>query len=45
MTASGSEKTVKKHHAHVMEKMQVTALAELLRMADKVGLAPESHPL
>jgi len=32
------EKTVKVHRAHVMEKMGVTSLAELVRMADTLGL-------
>jgi FixJ family two-component response regulator len=33
-----SEKTVKVHHAHVMQKMQAASFAELVRMADMVGM-------
>ncbi|MFM0557919.1 response regulator [Paraburkholderia sediminicola] len=32
------EKTIKAHRARVMSKMEVTSLAELVRVADKVGL-------
>ena len=32
------EKTVKVHRAHVMEKMGVTSLAELVRLADTLGI-------
>jgi FixJ family two-component response regulator len=32
------EKTIKAHRARVMAKMEVTSLAELVRVADKVGL-------
>jgi FixJ family two-component response regulator len=36
-----SERTVKAHRAQVMEKMQVTSLAELVRMADRLhALSP-----
>jgi RNA polymerase sigma factor (sigma-70 family) len=31
-----SERTVKAHRAHVMEKLQVTSLAELVRVADRL---------
>jgi FixJ family two-component response regulator len=33
------EKTVKVHRARVMEKMEVQSLADLVRLAEKVGLA------
>jgi FixJ family two-component response regulator len=33
-----SEKTVKVHRARVMEKMQAESLADLVRLADKVGI-------
>jgi FixJ family two-component response regulator len=33
-----SEKTIKIHRAHVMQKMQATSVAALVRMADSVGL-------
>ena len=35
-----SEPTVKFHRAHIMEKMQVESVAELVRMVGKLGLAP-----
>jgi FixJ family two-component response regulator len=35
-----SEKTVKAHRARVMEKMQVDSLAELVRVAEKIGVSP-----
>jgi FixJ family two-component response regulator len=38
------EKTVKAHRARVMQKMEVSSLAELVRIADKVaGAKGESH--
>jgi FixJ family two-component response regulator len=33
-----SEKTVKVHRGRVMQKMHAIALADLVRMADKVGI-------
>jgi FixJ family two-component response regulator len=35
-----SEKTVKVHRGRVMEKMEVSSLAELARLADHLGIAP-----
>jgi len=35
-----AEKTIKVHRAHIMEKMQVKSLAELVRLADAAGIAP-----
>lgn len=37
------EKTIKVHRARVMEKMEVQSLAELVRIADKVGIPPKSQ--
>ncbi|RDJ98010.1 response regulator transcription factor [Paraburkholderia lacunae] len=39
------EKTIKAHRARVMSKMEVTSLAELVRVADKAGVghAAETH--
>ena len=34
-----SEKTVKVHRARIMQKMRAASLADLVRMADKVGLS------
>ena len=34
------EKTIKVHRAHIMEKMGVESLAELVRMAERVGIMP-----
>lgn len=37
-----SEKTIKVHRAHVMEKMQAGSLAELVRLADRLGIRPST---
>jgi FixJ family two-component response regulator len=37
---STSERTVKFHRAHFMEKMEADSVAELVRMAGQLGLAP-----
>ena len=34
-----SEQTVKVHRYHVMHKMQAKSLADLIRMAEKLGIA------
>ena len=34
------EKTIKVHRARVMEKMQAQSLAELVRLAERIGLKP-----
>ena len=35
-----SEKTIKVHRARVMQKMEADSLADLVRMAEKVGIGP-----
>lgn len=35
-----AEKTVKVHRAHIMEKMHVRSLAELVRLTDAAGVTP-----
>jgi FixJ family two-component response regulator len=37
-----SERTVKFHRSHIMKKMQAESLAELVRMAARLGIRPES---
>lgn len=37
---STTERTVKFHRAHVMEKMEADSVADLVRMAGQLGLAP-----
>jgi FixJ family two-component response regulator len=36
-----SEKTVKVHRAHVMAKMRAASLPDLVRIADRLGMAPD----
>ncbi len=37
-----SEKTIKVHRARVMQKMKADSLADLVRMADRVGIGPQN---
>jgi FixJ family two-component response regulator len=37
-----AEKTVKVHRARVMHKMQASSLADLVRMAERIGIGPAS---
>lgn len=39
-----AEKTVKVHRARVMHKMGAATLADLVRMAEKMGIRPSSRP-
>ena len=39
-----SEKTIKVHRARVMEKMQVESLAELVRIAERIGIFAPTPP-
>jgi len=36
-----SESTVKTHRAHIMQKMEVNSLAELVRATEKAGICPQ----
>jgi FixJ family two-component response regulator len=38
-----SERTIKFHRAHVMEKMAAPSLAELVQMAGQLGISPEGR--
>jgi FixJ family two-component response regulator len=37
------EKTIKVHRARMMDKMQVDSVAELVRIAEKIGVPPKSN--
>ena len=38
-----AEKTVKVHRGRMMEKLQVSSVAELVRLVERVGIASERH--
>ena len=38
-------RTIKTHRARVMQKMGVISVAELVRLAQKAGVAPAPHGL
>jgi FixJ family two-component response regulator len=40
-----TEKTVKAHRAHVMEKLETRAVASLVRMCQLVGIEPRQNEL
>jgi FixJ family two-component response regulator len=40
---AASERTVKFHRAHIMKKMQADSLADLVRIAERLGLGPQSR--
>ena len=40
-----SEKTIKVHRARVMEKMKAASVADLVRLAERVGVRPQPWPL
>jgi len=37
-----TERTIKFHRAHIMEKMEADSVAELVRIAGHLGIAPQS---
>jgi FixJ family two-component response regulator len=37
-----AEKTIKVHRGQVMHKMQARSFAELVRIADRLGLSPKT---
>jgi FixJ family two-component response regulator len=37
---AASERTVKFHRAHIMKKMEAESLADLVRMAERLGVRP-----
>jgi FixJ family two-component response regulator len=39
---NASEKTIKVHRGQLMRKMQATSFAELVRMAERLGVSPQS---
>jgi FixJ family two-component response regulator len=41
-TLGTTEKTIKVHRAAVMDKMQADSFADLVRMADRLGLSPQA---
>ena len=41
---SAAEKTVKIHRHRVMQKLRVTSVADLVRLAQKACLAPAARP-
>ena len=40
-----TEKTIKVHRARVMEKMEADSLADLVRMAGRLGVAGPTRPV
>ena len=40
-----SERTVKAHRKHVLDKMGVDSIAELVRLTEKAGVKPEMSPI
>jgi DNA-binding NarL/FixJ family response regulator len=39
-----AEKTVKTHRAHVMQKLGITSVAELMRVLQKAEVPPVARP-